>query len=135
MIRRNRRHGNTDAARVPAKVGEPALIRGGVMAALSLLSWLGFRQVDDLTRGQVTAIVGVAAVAYPLLQAVWTRAGVVARDLIVAYIARRDGAVVAGEAAATATGAELNVRPAEKTDTGATIPPSVSVPVKPPATR
>jgi hypothetical protein len=55
---------------------EPALIRGAVVGVLSLLAALGFSWAADVDKETIGAIVGVAAVVVPLVQAWWTRRAV-----------------------------------------------------------
>ena len=55
---------------------EPALIRGAVVSVLSLLAALGVSWAADVDKETIGAIVGVAAVVVPLVQAWWTRRAV-----------------------------------------------------------
>ena len=55
---------------------EPALVRGFVVSVLSLLAALGVSWAADVDKETIGAIVGVAAVVVPLVQAWWTRRAV-----------------------------------------------------------
>jgi hypothetical protein len=55
---------------------EPALIRGAIVSALSLLSLLGVSWATNVDKDTIGALAGVAAVVIPLAQAAWTRRAV-----------------------------------------------------------
>lgn len=88
---------------------EPALYRGVVVAVLTLLASLGVSWAADPDRETIAALVALAAVTVPLLQAVWTRYAVTPVAKVVARVSTSTGRVVAGEAATIQTGATVPV--------------------------
>ena len=86
--------------------GNPALVRGAVVAVLALLASLGVgwaADVDDVTLG---LIVGVVSAVLALVQAWWTRRAVVPLDASLAYVDEH-GVPVAGPAADSPLGEPL----------------------------
>lgn len=58
------------------KSKNPALAAGGVTAIAGGILWVAIEFGADLTAGQQAAILGLAVLILPLLQAAWTRAKV-----------------------------------------------------------
>lgn len=110
--------------KLPATKTEPTLIRGAVVAVLSLLAALGVGWAADVSKDTIASIVVVASVLIPLVQAVWTRYAVTANAKVLARVSTSSGQVVAGDASTTVTGEALRVH-------GVGGPPLVTAPVDP----
>lgn len=113
MRDRNRRTPRVEAKggrhRKVGKVeGNPAMIRAGVVSALTLLAALGFRWAADVDRETVAAIVTLLAVGGPLVAGLWTRFAVTPNVKVVSRVTT-EGDVVAGDAALAPTGDVLVV--------------------------
>lgn len=91
---------------LPHTKTEPAVTRGAVVAALTLLSGLGVTWAGDLDRDQIAALAVVGSILVPLLQGLWTRFAVTANAKVIARVTT-GGGVVAGDAAVSPTGSAL----------------------------
>lgn len=96
-------------SKLPATKTEPALVRGVVIAVLSLLATLGVGWAADVSKDTIASIVLVASVLIPLIQAAWTRYAVTANAKVLARVATSSGQVVAGDASTVVTGEVLRV--------------------------
>jgi hypothetical protein len=88
---------------------EPAVVRGLVVAVLTLLSAMGIAAASDPSRETIAALVTVASVVIPLIQALWTRFAVTANDKVIARLSTSTGNVIAGPAAAAPTGSVVRI--------------------------
>ena len=107
--RGGRRRAGGEQDPIPVTKKEPALTRGAVIAVINLLGALGVSWAADLTAEQAGAIATVALVLAPIIQAVWTRYGVVAAAKVIARVSTKEGTIIAGEAAEAPTGSTLGV--------------------------
>jgi hypothetical protein len=120
---RNRDH-RADRPQLPVTRTEPALTRGAVVSALGALASLGVWGFADLSAKQIGTIATVAVVVVPLVQAWWTRYGVVAVDKVLLRLSSSRGVVVAGKGAAAPTG---TVIPLELHAGGSLVVPPLTV--------
>lgn len=88
--------------------GNPALIRGAVVAILALLATLGFGWAADVDRDTITAVAAVISFLAPLIGALLTRPAVTPNPKVVARVTT-GGDVVAGDASEITTGATLRL--------------------------
>lgn len=95
--------------KLPKTATEPALIRGFIVAVLSLLTTLGVSWAADVDKETIGTLVAIAVFVIPILQALWTRYAVTANSKVVARVSVSQDAVVAGDAAEVATGQVLEV--------------------------
>jgi len=91
--------------------GEPLWTVAGITAAVTAVLGLLTAFGVDLTKEQITAILGVAAVAAPLIVAWLSRGKVVPYDNVVALHNKNDD-VVAGPASVVADGELVDVQAA-----------------------
>jgi ABC-type molybdate transport system permease subunit len=90
---------------------EPALVRSVVVAVVVLAGALGVSAVADVDDDTIDAIVTLIAVVGPVVAGLWTRFGVTPNGVVVAQVDSSSGTVVAGDAAAIATGSVIATRP------------------------
>lgn len=102
-------HGQKRPKRIklPKAKTEPAIIRGVVVAALSVLAALGFDWADDVPKQTVTSVAIVLAFLAPIVTAVWTRFAVTPNAKVIARLSVSKGTAVAGDAATDPAGWEL----------------------------
>lgn len=85
---------------------EPAVVRG-IVVAVALLASMGVGWAADVDADTITVWALAAAPLVPILQALWTRYATVPNAKVVARVSKSQGVVVAGDAAVTPTGDEL----------------------------
>jgi hypothetical protein len=79
------------------------------VAILSLLASAGVAWAAEPSKETIAALVTVAAVVIPLIQALWTRFAVTANPKVIARLSTSTGNVIAGPAAAAPTGSVVRI--------------------------
>lgn len=85
--------------------GNPTVVRGAVVAVLSLLTGLGFTWATDV---DPDVVVGILAVLGPIAATLWSRFAVTPNAKVITRVTTT-GEVVAGDAAVAPTGTPLTV--------------------------
>lgn len=95
--------------RVGKVEGNPTVVRGAVVAVLTLLAGLGVTWAADVDSATVDAVVVLLGVLSPLVATLWARYAVTPNAKVVARVTT-EGDVVAGDASTVVTGQVLKVR-------------------------
>lgn len=98
--------GKLNRKRLPKTATEPALIRAGIVAVLSVLATFGVKWAADVDKVQIE-VLAAALPAVVLAAGVLIRFAVTASAKVVARLSVSKDAVVAGPAAAVDTGTVL----------------------------
>lgn len=86
---------------------EPAVLRGVVVAVLTLLASLGVSWAADVDKETIAAIVTILGVLAPIAATLWTRFAVTPNSKVIARVSQSKDAIVTGDAAALRTGTVL----------------------------
>lgn len=111
MTPRGRHEGDKPRrVQIPKLKGEPARVRGAIVAVLALLASVGVGWAADVKPETIAAIATVVTLIGPVL-AEWIRPNVTANARVVAAVSEGTDGVVAGDAALVPTGTPLATQP------------------------